>query len=314
MRVLSAMMAVLVFGSPAFGQAYCAMRDPVTGIFEAFPEATSYRSITKTVTPDHRAAIAAELPFTLHFNELGRHTVYLAFKDRAPLGMVHVRSERGRYGLVEIGWVLGLDERVQHVYFQRCRDPRADAAIDVLAPNVRGASFEDLHWQLQGVTVDEERMVLRSGLKTLSVTWTAWRDALLPYQAWTVAEANIDGVDTVERRGLDLEVFAGSDALDVDGAAAFAVLGGDGSVLGAVVRLDWRVDDQQLDLWWVIDAPSRVGTLVRAGGLPDETTAVLLESVQGKNRAELESCSTAAGVIATQVLDAVGPIQKTRQP
>ena len=111
MRVLTSILAVLVFGAPAFGQAYCAMRDPVTGIFKAFPQATSYRSITKTVTPDHRAAIAAELPFTLHFNELGRHTVYLAFKDRTPLGMVHVRSERGRYGLVEIGWVLGLDER-----------------------------------------------------------------------------------------------------------------------------------------------------------------------------------------------------------
>ena len=157
-------------------------------------------------------------------------------------------------------------------------------------------------------------MVLRSGLKTLSVTWTAWRDALLPYQAWTVARANFDGVDTMERRELDLGAFAASDAVAVDSVAAFDVLGSDGSVLGVVVQLDWKPDDQLLELWWVIDAQSRVQTLVRAGGHADDTTTLLLESVRSKNRAELESCSTAVGVIALQVLDAVGPVRSGPQP
>ena len=314
MRVFVAIVAMLVCSLPAFGQAYCAMRDPITRIFKAFPEATSYRSITRTITPDHRAAIAEALPFTLHFNELGRHTVYLAFKDHIPLGMVHVRSERGRYGLIEIGWVLGVDGRVKRVYFQRCRDPKAQAVIKTLAPKVVGASFGDLQALLQTSTVEEERMMLRSGLKTLSVTWTAWRDALLPYQALTVANATIAGADTIEGRDLNLGAFTSASELDLEGAVAFTVMGIDGSMLGAVVRLDWHVGNVHLDLWWVIDAQSRILALVPVGGLPDGSAALQFESVQGKDFAGLQSCGTATGVIASQVLNALGPINGTRQP
>jgi hypothetical protein len=305
MRVLVAIVVLLVCGAPAMGQAYCAIRDPVTGIFKAFPEATSYRSITQTITPEHREAIASALPFTLHFNELGRHTVYLALKDKSPLGMVHVRSERSRYGLLEIGWVLGVDERVQSAYFQRCRDPRAEAAMESLLPMLKDATFESLQRQLLASTSEDERMLLRSGLKTLSVTWTAWRDAILPFQAWMVANSAFANVDTVQQRPIDVSLFEANLPVDPKGAAAFMVLGDQGHVLGTVVRLDWRPQQTFLNMWWVIGPDQRVRTLLNTKGSQDTTTVALLESIQGKNRRDLETCSTAAGVIGAQLLDAL---------
>ena len=61
--MLRAMVMLCVFWGavPAMGQAYCAMRDPVTGIFKAFPEADSYKSITRTVRPDLRRRIASRI-------------------------------------------------------------------------------------------------------------------------------------------------------------------------------------------------------------------------------------------------------------
>ena len=310
MRILVAIVTMLVCTSPALGQAFCALRDPVSGIFQAFPEATSYRSITRTVTSEDRVRLAETLPFTVHFNELGRHTIYLALKDRTPLGVIHVRTERGRYGLNEIGWVLGVDGRVKRMYSQRCRDPKVQAAINTLEPKIAGASVADLEAMLQTSTLDEERMLLRSGLKTLLLTWTVWSDTLLPYQAWIVANATIAGVDTVEQSDLNIEAFTNASELDVDGAAAFMVMGRQGSVLGAVVRLDWRVNDQELALWWVIDSESRILAVRDSGGQRNNTTDELLESVEGLNRTDLDSCGTATGVIASQVLDALGPINE----
>jgi hypothetical protein len=58
-------------------------------------------------------------------------------------------------------------------------------------------------------------------------------------------------------------------------------------------------------MWWVIGPDQRVRTLLNTKGSQDTTTVALLESIQGKNRRDLETCSTAAGVIGAQLLDAL---------
>ena len=76
-------------------QAYCGLRDPVRNIYRIYPEADAYRSIVRSVDKRTRTLVSERLPFTLHFNELAKHTVYVAVKETLPVGLVHVRSEKG---------------------------------------------------------------------------------------------------------------------------------------------------------------------------------------------------------------------------
>ena len=293
----------------ASGQAYCALRDPVTGIFKVMPDATSYRSITRTVGAEHRQRIAQRLPFTLHFNELGRHTLYVGFKDQVPMGILNVRSERGRYGLVEVGWHLDLGYRVSNVFFQRCRDDDARRAIDSLRDRIIGASFNDLLELDSSDLLPEERMLVRSGLKAIAVTYDAWYDALLPYQVSGLSKTIFGQDAMVEPRQLDRSMFADNARLDQDHAAAWTVRGPGGELRGALVRLDWTLSKHPVDLWWAINADGTLRTLVRSTGEPDETTIMLFDQLEGMNRQWLETCATAGGVVAGHVLDAMRPVR-----
>ena len=129
--------------STAWAQAYCALRDPVRQVYEMYPGAKSYRSIVRTVAQKHRSIIADQLPFTMHFTELGRHTVYVALDGAKPIGLVHVRSERGQWGLVEVAWATDLDMHIVDFRFQRCRE-RAVKLLDT----------EEFRAQLIGKRVD----------------------------------------------------------------------------------------------------------------------------------------------------------------
>lgn len=73
--------------------AYCALRDLVNTIYTLFPEADAYRSSVKTIGRSARQAVLDQLPFKIHFNELGRHTLYMALQNGDVIGMVHARSE-----------------------------------------------------------------------------------------------------------------------------------------------------------------------------------------------------------------------------
>ena len=58
-------------------QAFCALRDPLSMIQTLVPEASGHRSITRIVDNDARETISRALPFTIHYNELGKHTLYV---------------------------------------------------------------------------------------------------------------------------------------------------------------------------------------------------------------------------------------------
>ena len=174
-------------------QAFCALRDPVRRVYELFPEATAYRTVIGTVGPKHRQFLAKDLPFSHHFNEFGRHSLYVALQDGRPLGLIHVRSEKGRWGLVEICWALDLDLNVLGFEFQRCRGPHCDAISEgVFLEQISGSKFDSLKEGLRSETIVEllpesqralAETVLRSGLKTIALTSTVWREELIELRA-----------------------------------------------------------------------------------------------------------------------------------
>lgn len=113
----------------ARAQAFCALRDPHTSIAALYPEATSHRSIVRSLGPTERERMQAEFGQELRSTELGRHTVYAVFRETTPLGLVHVRSEKARFGMVEIAWALDLDLRIDGLEIQRGHDAAANALL-----------------------------------------------------------------------------------------------------------------------------------------------------------------------------------------
>ena len=182
--------ALLGAASAAHGQAYCSLRDPFGALQEAFPELDHHRSIVRRIREDHRAEVLDRLSFTVHRNELGTHTLYVAFdSDDRLLGVMHVRTERGRWGLSEIAWTLGPDLRVQKMRFQRSRESgQADIENDAFQDQIRGLEFSQLRSLLdssgdnlvQGsVDVPDHARplaasTLRSALKTIAATEIIW--------------------------------------------------------------------------------------------------------------------------------------------
>lgn len=184
--------AILVAALPpqrAEAQAFCALRDPVSAIQAFFPGTMSYRSIIREVNESHRLAIGKSLPFTIHQSELGLHTLYAVFTaDEALAGFVHVRSERGKWGLSEIAWSLDANLNILGFRFQRSRETGLDyAESEAYQKQLRGLGTAELTKHIKEKAAGQagqikvraqfeslSEMVIRSALKTIAVTRTVW--------------------------------------------------------------------------------------------------------------------------------------------
>jgi hypothetical protein len=174
-------------------QAYCALRDPVSVIRRYNPESDGYRSLVGKVTAGVREQVSERLPFTIHLKELGAHTLYLASRAGVPETLIHVRSEKGRWGLVEIAWIFDIDLKVKGFVFQRCRDRNREVAeSEAVQAQFAGKGFAELRSLL---TEDGSRLrpgaldlasgagdlaetLVRSALKTIAVTEIVWPEEL----------------------------------------------------------------------------------------------------------------------------------------
>ncbi|HIF07922.1 MAG TPA: hypothetical protein EYQ64_13520, partial [Gemmatimonadetes bacterium] len=164
--------------------AFCALRDPVIQIYELFPEAEGYRSLVRTIGEDTQRLVVDALPFGLHFNELGFHTVYQAIGDSGPIGLVHARSEVGPWGLVEVVWAFDADMSIRGFRFQRLRGTVSREELErELAPVLGGldqraleglvARREDLP-VLTPEATEVVDLLVRSALKAIAVTRAGW--------------------------------------------------------------------------------------------------------------------------------------------
>jgi hypothetical protein len=190
-RLYSMAFVAMFMGLPskADAVAYCALRDPVYAIQTFYPGFSSYRSFLGTVEPDIRDKLDAELPYQTHFNEFGKHTLYVAFDGDQAMGLVHARSEKGDWGLDELVWSFNLDLTIRDFRFQRSRSRWQS---EVLAPafkeTIQGKGFTDLqallspdgsrlaqpHPQISPGAEKLAAEVIRSALKTIVVTEHVW--------------------------------------------------------------------------------------------------------------------------------------------
>jgi hypothetical protein len=277
-------------------------------LYDAYPEADSHRSIIRPVTLADRDAIARDLSFTILYDELGRHTLYVPLREGHPLGLLHVRSERGRYGLTEIAWSLDLEGRITGGRLQRCRDPELREVFTEGLPSRLGSGDVPTILALlqkEGVT-PEQRVVLSSAAKTAAVTSIVWDDDLLPLRAavrantyWPESEAVLHALQ------IDQSAFSTDSGIEPLSVQAWSARGGDGQHLGTLARLWVDFGGQRVELWWQIDLKGRiVDVSVGHSSFPAIKRAFF--EVIGKNATTMSGCSTAAGVVASELLRGVG--------
>ena len=185
--------------APASAQAFCALRHPHRAQQLLFPGSDDLESFSEQVTIEHREAVLRELSFSIHKKELGLHTLYAVFKgngeDRVHLGYIHVRSEEGEWGLIEVAWGLYPDLSVKKFVFQRCRETAKREAQGELfekflhrkdKAELRAyldTSGENLKSPIPGLSEEAQdlgRRLIRSALKTISVTRHVWPESIAP--------------------------------------------------------------------------------------------------------------------------------------
>ena len=301
-------------------QAYCALRDPVRQIYTLFPEATNYRSIVRTIDRDDRVAVGGASSLTLHFNELGRHTLYVALKNERPIGIVHVRSERSDWGLLEAAWALDFDLRIVDFALQRCRSPhRRKIESDAFRVQLKGLNFEGIQRQLHGESSDSRSLpiesppgaeqlttaLLRCAAKTLLVTQVVWKDDVRRLRILSrVAEA-IPGTVELQPDGEAPQQDRAEQKQDGDilGDIAFLrALTADGQKVGLVALTELQFDQTRFHLWWILGADLKLRAVFPDHAWPDDSTRVALESLVGKT---LDGeCATRAELAASAVFKA----------
>lgn len=182
-------MALLMNSHNAFSIAYCALRDPVKAINQLYPSSTHHKSIVKKIAEDSRKEVKKLLPFTIHFNELGKHTQYIIFDEDTALGYIHTRTENSRWGLAEFAWAINLDSTIKGIYFQRCRHLSCNNQFaNFINAKFRNKDLQDLtriyktidasythsDYKAFGVKKPFIKTVLASAIKALAASNALW--------------------------------------------------------------------------------------------------------------------------------------------
>lgn len=325
---LLTLVTIVSLDASLYAQAFCALRDPTSKIYEAYPAATSYRSLVRTIDESVRQQVSKELPFTIHFNELGRHTLYLPVKDGRPLGLVHARSEAGTWGLTEIVWSLTPNLTVQDFSFQRCRSrKRTKVESAEFKRQIQGKNFRELRQLLNengtalrnnklNISSDSQEiaaMVVRSALKTIVVSKLVWASDLAILQPLYFAHQAFDSVAVVEKIEAPyservLKILASNlqtkkqTNIKRQDVLLIELSDSKKQTLGYIVRTPWKSMNTELLLWWTIRNDNVVKDVVAIDGWPDEKTKKGFQQVIGLASDQLHNCSTLAELTGAEVL------------
>lgn len=246
----------------------------LTAVFHAFPEADSYRQIQRDVDRQTRTEVEQSLPFRLHFDELGKHTLLVAFRSRRPIGLVYLRSEESEYGLTEVAWAMSLDLRVLGFELPRCRNRhRRDLENSAFAKELAGRDSSQLVAMFKSeppVTSDTTRvpagaeqladLVLRSALKALRVAELVWHDDVEKLQDQAMG---YDAFPAGERFRRQVVQFHGGpdEPAHLGTVHVVRAIGRASTSLGSVVRTTLAEQDADAaprTLRWVLDDQLRV--------------------------------------------------------
>ena len=306
---------------PAHAVAYCALRDPYSAIQTLYPEADSHYSIVRIISPETRDYVGENLPFSLHFNELGKHTLYVVTENQRPMGLIHARSEPYSWGLVEIVWSLNTDLSIRDFKFQRCRSKSCKyLETDEFKTQLQGKNQAELKKLLasDGQSLREGVLkvpqgaeslalsVVRSALKTSVVTEYAWRDDLIainPKNAKTTRFINADKVEKLDNLYNDiafdtitLKLQDSATAVIRDSVKGFQYLDSNGELLGYLISADLDLGDFGGRYQWAFSADGTVLEVTPESSWPSNEVHRSFEELEGKLLTSTDQCATAVSL------------------
>ena len=315
---LLVLLALITYPRESTAIAYCALRDPVEAIRFLFPHADSHRSVVKAVDNSARDEILKSLSFSLHFNELGKHTLYTILRAQHAIGFVHVRSELAPWGLMEVAWALSPDLTVKNFMFQRCRSRECSAqAITEILTLVADKSLQDLKAyltedgdalkpEIAALTKIENKAfvgaIIRSALKTIAVTSITWADEVNAVQRQKLSRAVFgqDAVETTSNRinhaALDAlkNVHSGAGSiLDTANVAAYQVFINQ-KLSGYITSGQWHDHHQTRTTHWAFDQKGQVLATRTVPVFSNEISAQSFAALNGLDVANSANCSTAS--------------------
>jgi len=240
-------------------------------VYRAFPEADATRRIERAVERPAREAIERTLPFRVHFDELGLHTLFVAFRGRRPVGLFYVRTEEAEWGFMEIGWALDLDLHVLGFQFRRGRNRHMqELEKSAFRKDLIGRDYGGVRdllvpptgepAPLAGVPAGADelaRTCLRSAMKALLVTELVWSDEVakladraMGFDAFPAAESLKREVVRCEQRDTAVHPLLAARVMFAYGTGH--------SQLGCVVRTDVQLGERKAAVRWVVDSQLRV--------------------------------------------------------
>jgi hypothetical protein len=324
------LLAVTSTPSDAFAQrneAFCALRDPVREIRLLVPEYKLYESNPQTISAKLRETILEEMPFDIHFDELGKHTLYRVEDEGGDVSFIHVRSEAFKWGLVRVAWRLNSDLEVVGFRFQRCRSPyRAELeSSKQVSESLVGRSFGELRSLLtpdgkglrsDSSIVSEEAksllvVLIRSAIKTRVVTGEVWQDWIGEQKATELSTAifgsgakvslasNDYGQKSMEAlRSQGLRESVGFSRREV---RSWTIQGPDSAPLGGVYFTPWSAGKEAADLYWVLDVDGRILTVEDSKETLSQEAKALFSALTGRVFERDETCSTACELAALEL-------------
>ncbi len=286
--------------------AYCSLRDPVVAINTLYPDASHHLSITKEVNRHSRNQISERLPFTLLFNELGKHTLYVVMEDNTPLGFIHARSELTGSGLIEVVWAINLDMTIKDSYFQRCRDPKSRDPIFIadMKKRVQGKSFNQLlklvdkHQNaFSNDNPDLISAVTKSALKTIAVTEFVWGEDIdkfkrkaLVYSIFDKENLEINYKDIAKKEELNNNIVFSmllEDTIEVYDVSS------NKNKVGILVHAEWSQYGFGGGFHWLFSPDGEILNITPDKPWPSHEIANEFDKALGKNIKNEEHCTTA---------------------
>ena len=310
--------SVLMLIWPSAQGAFCSLRNPVAVIQSLYPEADHHRSLVKTIDRDIRDSISKRLPFTLHFNELGRHTLYVAQRQDTPLGLVHARSEVTEWGLVEVAWAISTNLKIEGFYFQRCRSSACTEDLrQQLSDELSGKSLDQILLLLtpdgKALTAElatkfqqNQSIVLstiRSGLKTLAATEYGWYDDIAELRRRSMAIGWLDkeqGIKLLPVENSELDAIQVPEAIapvytfvEQSSIKAFRVMADEAEV-ARLVDATWRYNGQSGNFSWLFSQAGEILAIEYLHPLPDQNTELSFNQLLGQDVVSVKNCAGAA--------------------
>jgi len=308
-------------------EAFCALRDPDREIKLLAPSYERYASLVRTVSKESRSKILSEVPFPIHFDELGQHTLYVVLGEEAEMmGYVHVRSESFSWGLVRIAWMMDADLNITGYRFQRCRSPhRVLLESDANATLILGKSIRELSSLLspEGDRLRTEKIeipakaeglmlvLLKSAIKTKVVTEVVWNQEIGAIKAAALSKRYF-GVGAValstqahygdaEQSALEANGLGEPVGIDREGVMSWDAIDKDNGRVGEIFHTPWSAGDERAKLWWVLGEDGRILAVEDPFRELTPGSKALFDELVGRAFQGGDECSTASELAALEV-------------